>query len=103
MGGNAPFIVFDSADIDLAVTGCMAAKFRNAGQTCVSTNRLFVQSGVYDEFMAKLEKAMEEQISIGDGVTAGVTQGPLINKRQMARVEELVDEALTKGAKCTYG
>ena len=74
MGGNAPFIVFDSADLDVAVPGCMASKFRNAGQTCVSANRVLVQSGIHDEFVAKLAKAMEGQIVVGNGKEANVTQ-----------------------------
>ena len=74
LGGNAPFIIFDSADLDLAVTGVMASKFRNAGQTCVSTNRLFVHEKIYDEFMAKLRKAMEKELVVGDSMKAGVTQ-----------------------------
>ena len=74
LGGNAPFIVFDSADVDQAVAGCMASKFRNAGQTCVSANRVLVQSGIHDEFVAKLAKAMEGQIVVGNGKEANVTQ-----------------------------
>ena len=74
LGGNAPFIVFDSADLDLAIPGCMASKFRNAGQTCVSANRVLVQSGIHDEFVARLAKAMEAQIVVGNGKEASVTQ-----------------------------
>ena len=82
LGGNAPFIVFDTADLDLAVAGCMASKFRNAGQTCVSTNRVLVQDTVHDSFVEKLRVAMEEQLVLGDGAQRGVTQGPLINTVQ---------------------
>ena len=74
MGGNAPFIVFDSADLALAVPGCMASKFRNAGQTCVSANRILVQSGIHDEFVSRLAKAMEAEIIVGNGKEAAVTQ-----------------------------
>ena len=82
LGGNAAFIVFDSADLDLAVAGCMASKFRNAGQTCVSTNRVLVQEAVHDIFVEKLRVAMEEQLVLGDGAHQGVTQGPLTNTSQ---------------------
>ena len=82
LGGNAPFIVFDTADLDKAVAGCMASKFRNAGQTCVSTNRVLVQDTVHDSFVEKLRVAMEEQLVLGDGAQPGVTQGPLINTSQ---------------------
>ena len=82
LGGNAPFIVFDTADLDLAVAGCMASKFRNAGQTCVSTNRVLVQDTVHDSFVEKLRVAMEEHLVLGDGAKPGVTQGPLINAVQ---------------------
>ena len=74
LGGNAPFIVFDSADLDLAVKGCMASKFRNAGQTCVSTNRVFVQAGVYDAFIEKLKAAVASEIKLGDGMEQGINQ-----------------------------
>ena len=74
MGGNAPFIVFDSADLNLAIPGCMASKFRNAGQTCVSANRILVQSGIHDEFVSRLAKAMEGEIVVGNGKEATVTQ-----------------------------
>lgn len=74
LGGNAPFIVFDSADVDLAVAGCMASKFRNAGQTCVSSNRILVQSGIYDKFVAKLKETVEKSVVLGDGMDNGVNQ-----------------------------
>jgi len=103
MGGNAPFIVFDSADLELAIPGCMASKFRNAGQTCVSANRVLVQAGIHDEFVARLAKAMEAQIVVGNGKDASVSQGPLINKRQFDRVVSLVDSAKKSGVKVVTG
>ena len=78
LGGNAPFIVFDDADLDAAVEGAMASKFRNAGQTCVCANRIFVQDGVYDAFAAKLTAAVEA-LKVGNGMEPGVSQGPLID------------------------
>jgi len=103
LGGNAPFIVFDSADVDQAVAGCMASKFRNAGQTCVSTNRILVQAGIYDKFMAALEKAVKTQIVVGDGQKEEVTQGPLVNKNQLEDVTAFVEDARKLGANITYG
>ncbi|WP_199231534.1 NAD-dependent succinate-semialdehyde dehydrogenase [Azospirillum sp. TSO35-2] len=102
LGGNAPFIVFDDADLDEAVKGAMASKYRNAGQTCVCANRLLVQSSVYDAFTAKLAEAVK-QLKVGNGVEAGVTQGPLINADAIAKVEELMGDALEKGAKVALG
>jgi hypothetical protein len=96
LGGNAPFIVFDDADLDAAVEGAMASKYRNTGQTCVCANRLLVQDGVYDAFAAKLAEG--EQLKVGDGTEAGVTQGPLIDAQALAKVEEHVADALAKGA-----
>ena len=87
LGGNAPFIVFDDADLDAAVEGAMLCKFRNNGQTCVCANRIYVQAGVYDEFAAKL-KAAVEALKIGDGLAEGTTTGPLINEEAVAKVEE---------------
>ena len=102
LGGNAPFIVFDDADIDSAVEGAMVSKYRNAGQTCVCANRLYVQAGVYDAFVAKLaEKA--KGIKVGNGFEAGVTQGPLIDAQGMAKVEAHVADALAKGARLLSG
>jgi succinate-semialdehyde dehydrogenase / glutarate-semialdehyde dehydrogenase len=102
LGGNAPFIVFDDADIDSAVEGAMVSKYRNAGQTCVCANRLYVQAGVYDAFVAKLaEKA--KTIKVGNGFEAGVTQGPLIDSAAMAKVEAHVADAMAKGAKVLTG
>jgi len=102
LGGNAPFIVFDDADLDAAVTGAMASKFRNSGQTCVCANRLLVQSGVYDEFAAKLAHAVA-QLKVGNGLDEGVTQGPLIDEAALDKVELLVGDAVTKGAKILSG
>lgn len=87
LGGNAPFIVFNSADVDRAVVGAIASKFRASGQTCVCANRMFVQAGVHDKFIAKLTEAMNKQLIIGDGLDTGVTQGPLINERAVQKVE----------------
>ena len=102
LGGNAPFIVFDDADIDAAVEGALASKYRNAGQTCVCANRFLVQSGVYDEFAAKLAAAVVD-FKVGNGLDDGVTQGPLINAKGLAKVEELVGDALEHGAKALSG
>ncbi|WP_282609485.1 NADP-dependent succinate-semialdehyde dehydrogenase [Pelagibius sp. Alg239-R121] len=102
LGGNAPFIVFDDADLDAAVEGAMISKFRNAGQTCVCANRIFVQDSVYDAFAEKLTAAVKE-LSVGAGVEAGVTQGPLINIAAVAKVEEHVTDAMAKGAKVAVG
>jgi succinate-semialdehyde dehydrogenase/glutarate-semialdehyde dehydrogenase len=102
LGGNAPFIVFDDADLDAAVQGAMASKYRNAGQTCVCANRLLVQDGVYDAFAAKLAAAVEA-LKMGDGVQDGVTQGPLINEAAAVKVETLVNDAVSKGAKVVTG
>ena len=102
LGGNAPFIVFDDADLDAAVAGAMASKYRNAGQTCVCANRLLVQDGVYDAFAAKLAEAVGK-LKVGDGTEAGVTTGPLINRAAVAKVKEHIDDALAKGAKLAFG
>src|SRR4051812_35962461 len=102
LGGNAPFIVFDDADLDAAVQGAMASKYRNTGQTCVCANRILVQDGVYDAFAAKL-KAAVEALKVGDGMEPGVTQGPLINADAVKKVEEHVADALQKGAKVLTG
>jgi len=103
LGGNAPFIVFDTANLDLAVAGCMASKFRNAGQTCVSTNRVLVQDTVHDSFVEKLRVAMEEQLVLGDGAQPGVTQGPLINTSQYNKVCSMVESAVSSGARVVMG
>ncbi|TQV80757.1 NADP-dependent succinate-semialdehyde dehydrogenase [Denitrobaculum tricleocarpae] len=102
LGGNAPFIVFDDADLDAAVEGAMISKFRNAGQTCVCANRIFVQDAVYDAFAEKLAAAVEK-ISVGAGTEAGVNQGPLINLAAIAKVEDHVADATAKGAKVAVG
>jgi succinate-semialdehyde dehydrogenase/glutarate-semialdehyde dehydrogenase len=102
LGGNAPFIVFDDADLDSAVTGAIASKYRNMGQTCVCANRFFVQEKVYDAFADKLARAVGE-LRVGDGATPGVTQGPLINMEAVEKVERLVADATSKGAKLLQG
>ncbi|MDH5489793.1 MAG: NAD-dependent succinate-semialdehyde dehydrogenase [Rhodospirillaceae bacterium] len=102
LGGNAPFIVFDDADIDAAISGVMASKYRNAGQTCVCANRIFVQSGVYDAFAKKMASAVGE-LKVGDGTEDGITQGPLINMEAIEKVERLVKDATEKGAKVITG
>ncbi|MCE9521064.1 MAG: NAD-dependent succinate-semialdehyde dehydrogenase [Alphaproteobacteria bacterium] len=102
LGGNAPFIVFDDADLDSAVTGAMLSKFRNMGQTCVCANRLFVQDKVYDAFAAKLAKAVAD-LKVGDGLADGVMQGPLINMEAVEKAERLIKDATGKGAKITVG
>jgi len=102
LGGNAPFIVFDDADIDAAVEGAMASKFRNSGQTCVCANRLFVQEGVYDEFAQKLG-AQVAAMKVGNGVEAGVVQGPLIDMKAVEKVEEHIADAVEKGARVVTG
>jgi len=103
LGGNAPFIVFDSADVDRAVEGAMACKFRCTGQTCVCANRFLVQEGVYDQFCAKLAAAMDQQLKIGDGMAAGTTQGPLINNRAVDKVEMFVKDAVNQGVEVVRG
>ncbi|WOB10271.1 NAD-dependent succinate-semialdehyde dehydrogenase [Piscinibacter gummiphilus] len=102
LGGNAPFIVFDDADLDSAAEGALASKYRNAGQTCVCANRLYVQDGVYEAFIAKLtEKA--KSIKVGNGFEPGVTQGPLIDDAAIAKVEKHVADATAKGGKVLTG
>ncbi len=102
LGGNAPFIVFDDADLDAAVEGAMISKFRNAGQTCVCANRLFVQDGVFDAFAAKLA-AKVAALKVGDGTADGVTQGPLIDMAAIEKIESHVADAIKKGAKLLQG
>ena len=102
LGGNAPFIVFDDADLDAAVAGAMASKYRNTGQTCVCANRLLVQDGVYDAFTAKLQAAVEA-LKVGDGMEAEVTQGPLINAEAVLKVEEHIADAVQRGARIVTG
>ncbi len=102
LGGNAPFIVFDDADLDSAVEGAMISKYRNAGQTCVCANRLYVQAGVYDAFVEKLA-AKAGAMKVGNGFEAGVNLGPLIDDAAIAKVEEHVADALAKGARVVVG
>jgi len=102
LGGNAPFIVFDDADLDAAVEGAIASKFRNAGQTCVCTNRFLVQDGVYDAFVEKLTAAVNA-LQVGNGMENGVNQGPLINEAAVAKVEEHLQNAVELGASLTTG
>ena len=102
LGGNAPFIVFDDADLDAAVAGAMASKYRNTGQTCVCANRILVQDGVYDAFAAKL-KAAVEAMKVGNGMEPGVSQGPLINADAVKKVEEHIADALKRGASVVTG
>jgi succinate-semialdehyde dehydrogenase/glutarate-semialdehyde dehydrogenase len=102
LGGNAPFIVFDDADVDAAVAGAIASKFRNTGQTCVCTNRILVQDGVYDAFVQRFARAVKE-LKVGDGLEQGVTQGPLVDAVALAKVEELLDDACGKGGRVVTG
>jgi succinate-semialdehyde dehydrogenase / glutarate-semialdehyde dehydrogenase len=102
LGGNAPFIVFDDADIDSAVTGAVISKYRNTGQTCVCSNRIFVQDAVYDEFVEKFVKATRELL-VGDGMTDGITTGPLVNAKAVSDVDELVQTSISQGAEVALG
>ena len=102
LGGNAPFLVFDDADLDRAVAGAMLAKFRNSGQTCVCTNRFFVQAGIYDRFVEKLAAA-SKALKVGPGLEDGVEQGPLIDEKAVEKVEEFVADATAKGATVKAG
>jgi len=102
LGGNAPFLVFDDADLDRAVAGAIAAKYRNSGQTCVCTNRFFVQAGIHDKFVEKLAKASNE-LKIGSGLDDGVQQGPLIDVKAVEKVEEFIADATAKGGKVVTG
>ncbi|MGC8115759.1 NAD-dependent succinate-semialdehyde dehydrogenase [Metapseudomonas otitidis] len=102
LGGNAPFIVFDDADLERAVEGALVAKFRNAGQTCVCVNRFLVQDGIHDAFVARLAERVA-QLKVGSGFDVGVTQGPLINERAVAKVEDHVRDALAQGARLLCG
>ncbi|WP_373960285.1 NAD-dependent succinate-semialdehyde dehydrogenase [Vibrio gigantis] len=97
LGGNAPFIVFDDADIDAAVQGAMASKFRNAGQTCVCANRFYIHSKVHDEFVAKFDQAVQ-QLKIGNGLDSGVNIGPVISERAKQNIQGLIDRAIEQGA-----
>jgi len=102
LGGNAPFIVFDDADIDLAIAGVMASKFRNAGQTCVCANRILVQDGIHDRFVERLAQATAKLV-VGNGVDDGVTIGPLINQAAVNKVERHIEDARAKGATLVLG
>lgn len=102
LGGNAPFIVFDDADLDAAVAGAIASKYRNTGQTCVCANRLLVQSGVYDSFASKLAAAVSK-LRVGDGLRGATDQGPLIDANALAKVEEHIADAVSKGARIAVG
>ncbi len=102
LGGNAPFIVFDDADIDAAVDGAIASKYRNAGQTCVCSNRLYIQAGIYDDFAEKLAEKVAK-LSVGEGTGSGVLIGPLIDGDAIAKVESHIQDAVSKGAKIVTG
>jgi succinate-semialdehyde dehydrogenase/glutarate-semialdehyde dehydrogenase len=102
LGGNAPFVVFDDADLDAAVEGALASKFRNTGQTCVCANRIYVQDGVYDKFAQKLGDKVS-QMKVGNGLETGVVQGPLIEKKAVEKVEEHIADAISHGAKVITG
>jgi succinate-semialdehyde dehydrogenase / glutarate-semialdehyde dehydrogenase len=102
LGGNAPFIVFDDADLDAAVQGALASKYRNTGQTCVCANRLLIQSGVYEDFAKRLKTAVA-QLRVGDGLAGVTDQGPLIDDKAVTKVEEHIADAVAKGAKVTLG
>jgi succinate-semialdehyde dehydrogenase/glutarate-semialdehyde dehydrogenase len=102
LGGNAPFIVFDDADVDAAVQGAMASKYRNTGQTCVCANRFYVQSGIYEEFAKRLVKAVAT-LRVGDGLSGPTEQGPLIDARALAKVKSHISDAVEKGASIACG
>ena len=102
LGGNAPFIVFDDADLDAAVEGAIVSKYRNAGQTCVCANRLIIQSGVYDAFAEKLVAAVKE-LKVGNGLEPGVLQGPLIDQSAVEKIEDYIQDAVSKGARVLLG
>ena len=102
LGGNAPFIVFDDADLDAAVEGAIASKYRNMGQTCVCANRLFAQDAIYEEFASRLSQAVSG-LKVGNGMDDGVTQGPLINMEAVEKVEEHISDAVGKGARLVAG
>jgi succinate-semialdehyde dehydrogenase/glutarate-semialdehyde dehydrogenase len=102
LGGNAPFIVFDDADLDAAVDGALVSKYRNNGQTCVCANRLYIQDGIYDAFVEKLTAAVAK-LNIGNGLDNGITTGPLIDAKAMAKVQEHIEDAVSKGARVVAG
>ncbi|XP_061449454.1 succinate-semialdehyde dehydrogenase, mitochondrial isoform X2 [Rhineura floridana] len=103
LGGHAPFIVFDSADVDRAVAGALASKYRNSGQTCVCTNRFLVQRGIHDAFVEKFARAIKTELHIGNGFDEGTTQGPLINEKAVEKVERHIDDAVSQGASIVTG
>lgn len=103
LGGDAPFIVFPSADVGKAVKGALAAKFRNAGQTCVAANRIFVHESVHDEFVKQIAEAMDAELKSGHGLENGVNHGPVINQRQFDRLVKMIDESIAAGAKVVRG
>ncbi len=103
LGGNAPFIIFDDADIDAAIEGAMASKYRNAGQTCVCTNRFYAHAKIYDLFAQKLTEAVNARLKVGEGFEDGITTGPLIDEAAVKKVQEHIDDALAKGAKVLTG
>ena len=102
LGGNAPFIVFDDADLDLAVAGALISKFRNTGQTCVCSNRILVQEGIYDEFVSRLGEAVKT-LNVGNGMEEGINQGPLINENALKKVQDHISDAVDKGAVIVTG
>ncbi len=103
LGGNAPFIVFEDADLDQAVTAAVASKFRNAGQTCVCADRFLLQDSIHDEFVERLLKKIDDSIHVGDGMDEGTTMGPLITKSAASNTYETVQKAVKEGANCVYG
>lgn len=103
LGGNAPFIVFDDADLDAAIAGALICKFRGSSQTCVCANRIYVQSKIHDEFSKRFTEAIKKSFRVGNGFESGTTHGPLIHDRTVARVQSLVDDARSKGATVVGG
>ena len=103
LGGNAPFIVFDDADLDKAIEGAIASKFRSSGQTCVCANRIYVQRGIYDAFAQRLADCLKKHFRVGPGFQEGVTHGPLIHDRAVSKVQRHVDDARSKGASIIVG
>jgi acyl-CoA reductase-like NAD-dependent aldehyde dehydrogenase len=103
LGGNAPFIIFNSADLHKSASGLVAAKFRNTGQTCISANRVLVQSQIHDSFVSELKAQMSQQLVVGNGFESNTTQGPLINQKGYEKVNRLVQDAVQKGATLVMG
>jgi len=102
LGGNAPFIVFDDADLDSAVSGALISKFRNTGQTCVCSNRILVQEGIYDEFVTRLADAVKT-LNVGNGMEEGINQGPLISQKALDKVKDHISDAIDRGAVIVAG